>query len=321
VYPTAADFVNTLPRLIYHMDEPAAGPGLFPQLLVSAQAREHVKVVLGGQGGDEVFGGYTRYLIAYLEACIKGGIDGSQEDARYVVTFESILPNLTQLQGYEPLIRQFWGDGLFDSAARRYFRLIDRSTAVRSLFNVASWAEIHGTRDVYEDYVAIFDHPDCHALINKMTRFDLKTLLPALLQVEDRTSMAVSLESRVPLLDHRIVELVASMPPMVKFKGGRSKHIFREAVQPIVPADVYARTDKMGFPVPLARWAREEQPVREFLYDTLLSTRAARRGLLNREAVELRLDDEQEYGRGIWGALCLELWYQAFIDQPVTQAC
>src|SRR5204862_3809880 len=110
----------------------------------------------------------------------------------------------------------------------------------------------------YDEYRSLFNDPECHSLINKMTRFDLKTLLPALLQVEDRTSMAVSLESRVPLLDHRIVELVASMPPMVKFKGGRSKHIFREAVRPIVPADVYGRTDKMGFPVPLARWARED---------------------------------------------------------------
>src|SRR5262249_42308790 len=100
VFATSDQFVDILPTLVYHMDEPAAGPGLFPQYLVASLASRHVKVVLGGQGGDEIFGGYTRYLIAYLEACINGGIHGSQEDDKYVVTFESILPNLPQLRGY-----------------------------------------------------------------------------------------------------------------------------------------------------------------------------------------------------------------------------
>ena len=88
-----------LPGLMRSMDEPAAGPGLFPQLMVSRLAKQHVKVVLGGQGADEVFGGYTRYLVAYLEECIRGGIQGTQEDEKYVVRFDTILPNLTQLEG------------------------------------------------------------------------------------------------------------------------------------------------------------------------------------------------------------------------------
>jgi asparagine synthase (glutamine-hydrolysing) len=316
VFPTAADFVDAMPKLAYAMDEPAAGPGLFPQYLVSRLAREHVKVVLGGQGGDEVFGGYTRYLIAYLEACIKGGIESTSEDERYVVTFESILPNLPQLRGYEPLLRQFWSAGVFEEPERRYFRLIDRGAATRPLLNRDLAAQMDREYDVFEEFRALFDHPDCHALINRMTRFDLKTLLPALLQVEDRTSMAVSLESRVPLLDHRIVELVASMPPKIKFKGGRSKHIFREVVQPIVPADVYARTDKMGFPVPLAEWSRGG-PVRDFVHDTLLGARARARGVFAAPAeIEVLLGHEQAYGRGLWGLLSLELWFHAFVDAP-----
>ena len=316
IFPTAADFVDVMPSLIYAMDEPAAGPGLFPQFLVSRLARQHVKVVLGGQGGDEVFGGYTRYLIAYLEACIKGGIESTSEDERYVVTFESILPNLPQLRGYEPLLRQFWSAGIFNSAERRYFRLIDRGGTTRPLLDPSVVGELDREYDVFEEFRAVFDHPDCHALINRMTRFDLKTLLPALLQVEDRTSMAVSLESRVPLLDHRIVELVAAMPPKIKFKGGRSKHIFREVVRPIVPADVYARTDKMGFPVPLTEWARGA-PVREFLHDTLLGSRARGRGLFKTAQVETALAGEREYDRGVWGLLCLELWFEAFVDDAV----
>jgi asparagine synthase (glutamine-hydrolysing) len=310
VYPTADEFVDVMPRLLYHMDEPLAGPGLFPQYCVSKLAQQHVKVVLGGQGGDELFAGYTRYLIAYLEECIRGGIEGTQEDHKYVVTFDSILPNLQQLGGYQPLLKHFWKDGLFESPERRYFRLIDRSGDVRNLIEPDVMPAGY---DVFEGYAELFNESGTGSYINRMTRFDLKTLLPALLHVEDRTSMAVSLESRVPLLDRRIAELVASMPPMVKYKGGRSKHIFREVVQHLVPQQILDRRDKMGFPVPLSEWYRAGH-VRDFVHDTLTSTAAVSRGLLRREHVDALLDAEQPYGRGLWGLLSLELWMQAFFD-------
>jgi asparagine synthase (glutamine-hydrolysing) len=312
VFPTAQDFVEWMPKLAYSMDEPAAGPGLFPQYAVSKLAADNVKVVMGGQGGDEIFGGYTRYLVAYLEACVKGGIEGTQEDHRYIVTFESILPNLPQLRGYEPMLRHFMADGVFDPPERRYFRLVDRSADLHGALDEAAWRD--GDYTPFGAFRELFEAPECHALINKMTRFDLKTLLPALLQVEDRTSMAVSLESRVPLLDHRIVELVASMPPMVKFKGGRSKHVFREVVSDLVPKEIYERRDKMGFPVPLSRWYHEE-PVRGFVRDVLLGSAARQRGWFQPAHVEKMLDGEREYGRGLWGLLNIELWAQTFLDQ------
>ncbi len=312
IFPTADDFVEVVPRLVYHMDEPAAGPGLFPQYFVSKLASQHVKVVLGGQGGDETLGGYTRYLIAYLEQCIKGGIEGTQEEKKYVVTFESILPNLRQLEGYEPLLRYFWQEGLFESEDRRYFRLIDRSNSTLGLINKEFFAD-RKKYDPYEAYRELFYSSGCRSLINKMTWFDMKTLLPALLQVEDRTSMAVSLESRVPLLDHRIAELVASIPPMIKYKGGRSKHIFRQIVRHIVPPEIYNRTDKMGFPVPSSEWYRQGV-VRDFVRGVLLGERARAHGFIQTNEVESLLDSERPYGRGIWGLLCLELWMERFID-------
>jgi asparagine synthase (glutamine-hydrolysing) len=312
VFPTANDFVQWMPMLARSMDEPAAGPGLFPQYAVSKLAARHVKVVMGGQGGDEIFGGYTRYLVAYLEACVKGGIEGTQEDHRYIVTFESILPNLQQLRGYEPMLRHFMAGGMFDAPEKRYFRLVDRSADLHGALDESAWR--HGDYTPFGAFHEIFDAQECHALINKMTRFDMKTLLPALLQVEDRTSMAVSLESRVPLLDHRIVELVASMPPMVKFKGGRSKHVFREVVSSLVPREIYDRRDKMGFPVPLSRWYHEE-PVRGFVRDVLLGRTARERGWLQPAYIEMMLEGEREYGRGLWGLLNLELWAQAFLDR------
>lgn len=312
VFPGADDFVSAMPSLMHFMDEPVAGPGLFPQYFVSRLAKEHVKVVLGGQGGDEVFGGYTRYLIAYLEECIKGGIEGTQEDDRYVVTFESILPNLTELQGYQPLLRHLWQDGLFGPADLRYYRLIDRSAGLQGLVAPDAFEGCGGYRPV-EAFREVFAEGQCRSLINRMTRFDLKTLLPALLQVEDRTSMAVSLESRVPLLDHRIAELVASVPPRVKYNGGRSKHLFRQVVRHVVPPAVFARRDKMGFPVPLTEWYAGG-PVREFVRDTLLDGRARQRGLLRGDGVEALLGGERSYGRAMWGLLSLELWMRAFFD-------
>jgi asparagine synthase (glutamine-hydrolysing) len=293
------------------MDEPAAGPGLFPQFSVSKLASQHVKVVLGGQGADETFGGYIRYLIAYLEQCLKGGVEGTQEEQKYVVTFESILPNLRELQGYEPLLCHFLREGLFEPEDRRYFRLIDRGNSVLALVN-RDFLLSRQEYDVYEAYRDLFLAAECRSLINKMTCFDMKTLLPALLHVEDRTSMAVSLESRVPLLDPRIVELVASMPPMIKYKGGRSKHIFRQVVRHIVPQDVYNRSDKMGFPVPLSEWFAG--PLKDFLHDVLLSKKAKERGIFEVKGLTELLEHQQPYGRALWGALNLELWFLTFID-------
>ena len=100
--------------MIYHLDYPIAGPGSFPQYMVSAAGRAAHKVVLGGQGGDEIFGGYARYLIAYFEQCIKAAIDGTMHDGNFVVTYESIIPQLGTLRQYKPLMQQFWREGLFE---------------------------------------------------------------------------------------------------------------------------------------------------------------------------------------------------------------
>src|SRR5207248_4476628 len=111
---TGNDFVDSIERVIYHLDYPVAGPGSFPQFVVSRLAAEHRKVVLGGQGGDEVFGGYARYLIAYFEQCIKAAIEGTTRKGNFVVTYESIIPQLSTLQQYRSLLQHFWQKGLFE---------------------------------------------------------------------------------------------------------------------------------------------------------------------------------------------------------------
>jgi asparagine synthase (glutamine-hydrolysing) len=311
VWPTAAEFVDVMPRLAYAMDEPAAGPGLFPQYCVSKLASENVKVVLGGQGGDEIFGGYARYLVAYLEQCIKGAITGSQEEGRHVVTWENIAPNLALLRNYRPLLQRFWRDGLFGDMDARYFRLISRAEDAVDVISPEVWNDAAEAR-LFDAFQEVFNDPSTKSYFNKMTNFDLKTLLPALLQVEDRTSMSVSLESRVPLLDHRIVDLVTRMPPTTRFKGGDTKRVFRDAVRHLLPKEVYERRDKMGFPVPLKEWFAGE--VGDFVRDVLLSQRARERGLYRMEGVERIIETEQQFGRQVWGLLNLELWFRAFVD-------
>ncbi len=257
-------------------------------------------------------GGYTRYLVGYLEQALKGAIFETSVEGKHLVNLENIIPNLLQLKQYIPLMKTFWKDGLFDDMDKRYFRLIDRSPEIASLLTDDMKA-IYDSAQVFEDFQVIFNHPSTKSYINKMTHFDFKTLLPALLHVDDRVSMAVSLESRVPLLDTRIMELVASTPPAMKFKGGETKALLKKAVSHVVPKTILNRKDKMGFPVPLKEWMRKG-PVRDFVGDILLSERSLKRGIFKPVSLEGMLDRQGVGSRQLWGALSLEIWYREFID-------
>ena len=307
------DFVNSIEKVIYHLDYPVAGPGSFPQYIVSALAAKHRKVVLGGQGGDEIFGGYTRYLIAYFEQCIKGAIDGSMNSGKFVVTYESIIPNLVALRNYKPLLQDFWREGLFDEVDRRYFRLINRAP---SLGNEINWAAL-GQYDPWETFRTIFHGANVghESYFDSMTHFDFKTLLPALLQVEDRVSMAHGLESRVPFLDHRIVELAATIPADIKFENGNMKHVLKTAMRSKLPPRIFNRQDKMGFPVPLHEWLSTPGPVRDYVRDVFSSQAARSRELIDNTRVLEKLDGESRFGRQAWGLLSLELWQRSFHDR------
>ncbi len=308
---TVGDFVTHLGDVVYHLDFPVAGPGSFPQFMVSQEASRHCKVILGGQGGDEIFGGYTRYLVAYFEQCIRAAIDGTMRDGNFVVTYESIIPNLVALRNYKPMLQEFWRSGLFEDLDARYFQLINRTPHLDGEVDL----EALGDYSPFETFRSIFNGPNVghQAYFDKMTHFDFKTLLPALLQVEDRVSMAHGLESRVPLLDHRLVELAATIPADIKFKDGTMKHIFKRSVRSLVPDVIAERKDKMGFPVPLTEWLRGD--ARQFAIDTLSSKAAQGRAVIDNRKVLAGLEGESRFGRKIWGLLCLELWQQTFHDQ------
>ena len=306
-----ADFIQHIRKVIYHLDYPVAGPGSFPQYMVSGLAARHRKVVLGGQGGDEVFGGYTRYLIAYFEQCIKAAIDGTTGAGKFIVTYESIIPNLTALKNYKPLLQEFWREGLFEDMDKRYFRLINRSNLLQDEIR----RDQLGSYSPFEMFRTVFhgDNVRKESYFDLMTHFDFKTLLPALLHVEDRVSMAHGLESRVPLLDAPLVELAATIPSNIKFKDGTMKHVFRNTVAPWLPKSILDRKDKMGFPTPLTEWAQGE--ARDFVQSVFSSPRAQNRDVIDNRKVLASLDREPRFGRKIWGLLCLELWQQEFHDK------
>jgi asparagine synthase (glutamine-hydrolysing) len=308
---SSSDFPETIRKVIYHLDYPTAGPGSFPQYHVSKLAAQHRKVVLGGQGGDEVFGGYARYLIAYFEQCIKAAIDGTYRNGNFVVTYESIFPNLTTLRSYKPLLKEFWREGLFDSHDMRYYRLINRASTLQKEIR---WEEL-GAYSPYETFRDLYFGRNVgkESYFDSMSHFDFKTLLPALLQVEDRMSMAHGLESRVPLLDHPLVEFAATMPSDVKFKDGMLKRVLVNSMRDYLPDEIAERKDKMGFPVPLNRWLKNE--LRGFFVEVFSGQKAKARPYFNTVEIMNGLNREPDFGRRLWGLLCLELWYQEFIDR------
>lgn len=309
---TAEDFRSHIGEVIYHLDFPVAGPGSFPQYMVSALAGKHLKVVLGGQGGDELLGGYARYLVAYLEQSIKAAIDGTYRNGNYVVTIESIVPNLGLLREYKPLMKEFWREGLFEDLAHRYFRLVDRST---DMVGEVDWAVLN-KENVFESFRSIFNNQENvrkEAYFDKMTHFDFKCLLPALLHVEDRMSMAHGLESRVPLLDHPLVEFLATVPADVKFMGGQMKQLMKTAYQDTLPKAVLERRDKMGFPVPLKEWF--DGSLKGFVLDIFSEQRSKHRPFFNSDVVLSSFGEQSRFSRKTWGLLSLELWHQRFHDR------
>lgn len=301
------DFLDSIEDIIWYMDEPQAGPGVFSQYQVAKFAREKVKVVLGGQGGDEIFIGYTRYLIAYYEKMLKRNIDESGEYYKQVLN--AMTPNLFQMNGYQPMMQSLFEKGLFEEDEKRYFRLTDRFASNESIFSKDFLNEDYNSFDKFNK---IFSKHDT-SIVNKMSYYDLKTFLPSLLHVEDRTSMANSLESRVPLLDHRIIEFAAQIPAHIKFKDGINKYLPKKIFRNTIPNSILDRKDKKGFPTPTNMWFKTS--LNEWVNDLLSDRKTLERGLYEKEELLKLIDGSSKFNRSLWGVINLELWHRRFIDK------
>ena len=299
------DFFENIKKIIYHLDYPIVGPGSFPQYMVSKLVSKDAKVVLGGQGGDEIYCGYVRYLLPYLEKELHNSINGNFKDLK------SFLSRMQVLKQYIPMLKNFWKEGLFEKLNDRYFSLIDRSDSLKDIIN---W-DIIDKKKIKEIFYRQFDNDyiPTSDFFNKMMDFDLKYSLPALLHVEDRVSMAWGVESRVPILDHNIIEYTASIPESKKIKQGNLKYLLKEVFSDILPNEILDRKDKMGFPVPLNNWFNGK--LKEFILGLVIS-------LKNRNLTYLHLTNEfiiqlettRKFSRKIWVLISLELWYQNYFD-------
>ena len=309
IFPDHGSFEAYLSKIIWHLDEPVAAPGVFGQYMVAKLAHKEVKVVLGGQGADEMMGGYVRYYLLYLERLLHKNIIGNSENL--ALEIKNLLPNLDQLKNYQQLTAGFFQDGLFDSVDKSYFRLIQRGSDLDLILTNEHIKKLNSYSS-FQSFQEIFNKNSNIELLDRVLFYEMKAWLPALLQVEDRMSMAFSLESRVPFLDHRIVDLLFSMPVNIKFNGGRIKYILREALKGIIPEEIRCRKHKVGFPVPFSQWMRG--PLKNFAKNLLLSKRSIDRGIFRPEAVKRAIDNSSTFDRELWGIMCLETWFRVMID-------
>jgi asparagine synthase (glutamine-hydrolysing) len=211
------------------------------------------------------------------------------------------------------MVDKLFHHGVMGQPVRNYYHLLNRFPAVAACLSPDFTYSPDEQFDRFREY---FEAARVPSLVNRMVVFETATSLQALLQVEDRTSMAWGLESRVPLLDHRLVEALMAIPPAVKFQGGELKHLLKPVAARTVPEEIVARKDKMGFPIPLGQWA--QGPLRDFVTDTLTSRAARERGLFDTRHLQTVVSSGPEFDRALWGALCLELWFQQFVDSPVV---
>jgi asparagine synthase (glutamine-hydrolysing) len=306
---TPKEFFQVLPRLVWHEDEPIAFPSSVPLYFVSRLARHHVKVVLTGEGADELFLGYNRYRVtmwndrlgkAYCAAMPRRLRD---QVRRMVHAVPSRLGRVSErtFLALEPGIRSLFLENfaVHDVAFQR--RLLSRP-------------EMLDQHDPYSVQMNCYEHAE-GSILDRMSRTDLQTYLHELLMKQDQMSMAASIESRVPFLDDRLVAHVAALPGAMKLRTWQTKAIFREAVRDIVPPKILTRK-KMGFPVPVGRWLQDGfwDVVQEFV----LGPRATARGLFDRSAL-VRMTTEHRSGQGrhgdrLWLLVNLEIWQRIFCE-------
>src|SRR3954468_7276893 len=312
------DFFGALPRLVWHEDEPIAHPSSVPLYFVSQLARSHVKVVLTGEGSDELLGGYGKYSRALIN-WRAGALWNVAPDPVRAFVARTLVPRLPRrvaryaTRSFLAMPRtpeSMFFDNFAAVGLRRQASLLAPRLGV-----------LANEQNAYAASRAYFDVPNGHStVLDRLLYTDLKTYLVELLMKQDQMSMAASIESRVPFLDHHLVEFAAALPPRMKLRGFTTKWILRQAVQTLLPQQILTRR-KMGFPVPFAMWTRGTWG--DTARDVLLDSRTRQRGIIDPAAVRRLIDAHQagttEGGDAIWSLLNLELWYRTFIDGDGVQ--
>ena len=301
------DVMEILPRLAWQFDEPFADASAVPTYCVSRITREHVTVALSGDGGDEVFAGYRRYTDA---VGLRRQADGFPV-ALLKPLFRAaarVVPDGVRGRGFLELLGM--------TPLDRYTRMLTYQTrdSLRALLGPAASPPDALAPDVFAELAREGGAAD---YLSTLQYVDMRHYLPEdILTKVDRASMLPSLETRVPLLDHVLIEHAARIPARFAMRGGVGKQVLRQAVADRLPDDVLTRA-KMGFGVPIAAWFRRE--LREFATDLLSDPRTRQRGLLAPDAgprlLAAHLEGRRDWSSQLWSLICLELWCRTWWDR------
>ncbi len=312
------EFFGALPRLVWHEDEPLAHPSSVALYFVSLLASQHVKVVLTGEGSDELLAGYGRYRKTIVnlswgkryrnltpgavQAAVRSGIAGlpaSVVRQKLLRTFFSVTPDIESIY--------FDNFAVFPAAMQA--RLLTPGTRERV-----------GAGDPYAGVRRALTETDAESLLDRLLYADIKTYLHELLMKQDQMSMAASIESRVPFLDHKLVEFTCGLPERMKLRGSTTKYILRESMKNVLPDAILSRS-KMGFPVPIGAWFRGAY--RAVLDEYVLSERAMARGIFNpdvvRELVQRHQTGSENHDERLWALVNFEIWQRQFFDGEAAE--
>lgn len=301
-----ADIEHLFPLIVWSFDEPFADSSAIPTYYVSKTAREHVTVALSGDGGDELFAGYSRFRLGQLEHRLRRTLG----PLRFLATMARVFPDDVRFKAKNSL--ESITRTADDACARKHFLYLYTEEAKRHLMALPQ------THDYAAKFRALYRnaHASPDDWLNRALYVDMKTyLVDDILTKVDRMSMAVSLESRPPLLDHKVVEFVATLPPRLKLKGFESKYILKKTAARLVPQEILSRR-KQGFRLPIAEWLRSQ--LRGTAEDLLLGPTAAQRGYFEKSEMETlwrdHLSGHRDNAHQIWSLILLELWHRKYID-------
>jgi asparagine synthase (glutamine-hydrolysing) len=320
------DFFDSLPHLIWHEDEPIVWPSSVPLYFVAKLAQERVKVVLTGEGADETLAGYTRYAFTLKNAAwdrlyrrmipgtVRASIRGSISDSTWISATIRRKLSHTFLARNGSSWASFYFDNFFSAFSENDQGGLLSSAVVEEC---AAGAAYHNVLEYWDQ--------SSGEMLHRLLYTDIKTYLVELLMKQDNMSMAASIESRVPFLDHPLVEFATNIPERLQIGGFAGKRILKKAVEDLLPHSILYRP-KLGFPTPWSRWLAG--PQLDVIRELLLEPRSMDRDLFERSAVE-RLFEEHRSGHRdhydrIWRLLNLELWHRVCLEkeehEPVAVA-
>jgi len=308
------DLCQIVDELAWYLDEPFADSSAIPTYMVSKLAREYVTVVLSGDGGDELFAGYTRYVVDRKRSGFAG------------------VPGFVRRGLMAPLSRRL----PHGARGRNFLHNVALDPLDRYLDSISIFGELNKPLLYSDGFRRQLEtgHGDSHPFrryagqvktgeaLDELLYIDSKTYLPGdILTKVDRMSMAVSLEARVPLLDHKLIEFVNSIPAHLKLNGLETKYIFKRAVRDFVPSEILDRP-KQGFGVPVQEWINQQ--LRERIHETLSERRTIERGFVNKHYVQVLLDEHErgrrDHSTQLWALFMLELWHRSIYDQTTGKS-